>query len=80
VHGFAYDGGDGADVFAAGKLWHDTAVAGVDELRGDDVGEDLGCVAYDGGGGLVAGGFNTENEACRHRLEDTWGHRLEHSE
>ena len=46
-------------VGAGGDLRHDAAEAGVQVgLRGDDVGQDRRLVGEDGGGGLVAGGFN----------------------
>ena len=51
-------GDDRAEVFAAGEFRDDAAVVGVDELRGDDVGEDGAAFGDDGGGGLVAGAFD----------------------
>ncbi len=58
------DGDDGAEVLAGGELGDDAAVGGVDgDLRGDDVRE-LAAAALDhGGGGLVAGALDTQNEA-----------------
>ena len=72
MHGFADDGGDGAEVLAACQLRDDAAVVGVDELRGYDVGKDFCAVADDGGGGLVAGAFDAENEVVRHKLYLRW--------
>ena len=69
MHGFADDGNNGAEVFAGGQLGDDAAVVGVDELRGDDIGEDFGAVAYDRSGGLVAGAFDAEDEAGGHEEE-----------
>jgi len=66
VHGFADDRGDGAQVLAGGQLGDYAAVVGVDELRGDHVGERFAAVADHGGGGLVAGAFDAEDEAVRH--------------
>ncbi len=66
LHGFADDGDDGAEVFARGEFGDDAAVVAVDELRGDHVGEDFVAVADDGGGGLVAGAFDTEDERAGH--------------
>jgi len=66
VHGFADDRGDGAEVLAGGQLRDYAAIVGVDELRGDYVGEGLAAVADYGGGGLVAGAFDAEDEALGH--------------
>ena len=66
LHGLADDGDDGAEVLAGGELGDDASVVAVDELGGDDVGEDLVAVADDGCGGLVAGAFDTEDEAVGH--------------
>jgi hypothetical protein len=44
----------------------------VDELAGYDVGEDFAAVADDGGGGLVAGAFDAEDEMVRHNLYLRW--------
>ncbi len=66
LEGLADDGDDGAEVLAAGELGDDTAVVGVDELGGDDVGEKFLAVAEDGCGGLVAGGFYAEDESASH--------------
>ena len=57
------DGDDGAEVLAGGELGDDAAVGGVDgDLRGDDVGE-LACAALDdGGGGLVAGALDAQDQ------------------
>jgi hypothetical protein len=61
----AYDGDDGAEMLAAGQLWDDSAVAGVGgDLGGDNRGENAGAAFDDGGGGLVAGGFDAEDEAA----------------
>ena len=62
--GGADDGDDGAEVLAGGELGDDAAVVGVDgDLRGDDVGEGFAAGADDGGGGLVAGAFDAEDQA-----------------
>jgi predicted GNAT superfamily acetyltransferase len=66
-------------VFAAGKFRDDAAVVGVDELRGDYVREDLVAVADDGGGGLVAGAFDAENEAVGHSRECRSPHRANYA-
>jgi len=71
LHGFADDGDDGAKVFAGGELGDDAAVVAVDELRGDDVREDLVAIADDGRRGLVAGAFNTEDERAGHEVYRT---------
>ena len=58
------DGDDGAEVLAGGELGDDAAVGGVDgDLRGDDVRELAGAALDDGGGGLVAGALDTQDEA-----------------
>ncbi len=69
AHGGADDGDDVAEVLAGGEFGDDAAVVGVDgDLRGDDVREDFAAGADDGGGGLVAGAFDAEDEAgCRAR-------------
>ena len=69
VHGFADDGEDGAEVFAGGQFGDDAAVVGMDELRGDDVGECVAAAADDGCRGFVAGAFDAENEAGGHYRE-----------
>ena len=47
-----------------GEFGDDAAVVGVDgDLRGDDVGERRRAALDDGGGGLVAGGFDAEDQA-----------------
>ena len=62
--GLADDGDDVAQVLARGELGDDSAVGGVKgDLGGDDVREDLGAGADDGGGGLVATAFDAEDEA-----------------
>ena len=66
LHGLADDGDDGAEMLAGGQLGDDAAVVAVDELRGDDVGEDCMAVADDGCGGLVAGALDTEDEGAGH--------------
>lgn len=59
------DGDDGAEVLAAGQLGDDTAVAGMGgDLRRDDGGECVASARNDGRRGLVAGGFNAEDEAA----------------
>ncbi len=65
AHGFADDGDHVAQVLAAGKFGDDAAVVGVHQLRGDDVGKHGATVRDDGGGGLVAGAFDSEDEAGR---------------
>ena len=51
-------------MLAAGELGNDSAVAGVGgDLRGDDGRERAGAALDDGRGGLVAGGFDAEDEA-----------------
>ena len=60
----ADDGNDGAEMLAAGQFGDDSAVAGVGgDLRGDDRRKRAGTALDDGGGGLVAGGFDGEDEA-----------------
>ena len=60
-------GHDGAQMFAAGELRDDSAVAEVGgDLRGDDGGQRARSALDDGGGSLVAGGFNAEDEAAGH--------------
>ncbi len=71
LHGFADDGDDGAEMLARGELGDDAAVVAVDELRGDDVGQDFMAVADDRCGGLVAGAFDTEDEAAGHEVYRT---------
>ena len=66
--GFGYGGADDrddvAEVLAAGELGDDAAVVGVEgDLAGDDVREEIAAGADDGGGGLVAGGLDAEDEA-----------------
>jgi len=58
VHGFADYRCDGAEVLAGGQFGDYAAVVGVDELRGDYVGEGFATVADYGSGGLVAGAFD----------------------
>ena len=56
-------------MLAAGELRDDAAVEGVEvDLAGNDGGEGVGAMADDGGGGLVAGGFDAEDEAGGHDL------------
>jgi hypothetical protein len=46
-------------MLAGGQLGDDAAIAGMGgDLRGDDGGESAGAALNDGGGGLVAGGFD----------------------
>jgi len=64
--GGAGDGDDVAEVLTGGEFGDDAAVVGMEgDLAGDDVGEGLGALADDGGGGLVAGGLDAEDEAGR---------------
>ena len=63
----ADDGNDGAEMLAAGQLGNDAAVAGVGgDLRGDGGGKRARAALDDGRGGLVAGGFDAEDEAAGH--------------
>jgi len=71
LHGFAYDWHDRPKVFARREFWHDPAVVAMDELRGDHVREHLPTTTHDGGGGLVAGTFDTENESAGHEVYRT---------
>ncbi len=65
----ADDGNDGAEVFAAGQLRNDSAVAGMGgDLRGNHGGEGARAALDDRGGGFVAGAFDAENEAAGHHL------------
>ncbi len=58
------DGDDGAEVLAGGELGDDAAVGGVDgDLGGDDVRELARAALDDGGGGLVAGALDTEDQS-----------------
>ncbi len=66
LQGLADDRHNGAEVLAAGELGDHSAVVGVDKLAGDDVGEHLMPVAQHGRGGLVAGGFDAEDEVAGH--------------
>ena len=60
-------GNDGAKMLAAGQLRHHAAVARVGrDLRGDDGGKRARAALDDGRGGLVAGGFDAEDEAAGH--------------
>ncbi len=70
--GLADDGDDVAEVLAAGELGDDAAIEGVEvDLAGDDGREGLRAFADDGGGGLVAGGFNAEDQAVTHTFHGT---------
>ena len=62
-HRLPDDRDDVAEVFAAGEFGDDAAVAGVDQLGGNDVGEDFAALRDDGRGGLVTGAFDSKNEA-----------------
>lgn len=65
--GGANDRNDGAKVLAAGEFGDDSAVTGVGgDLRGDDGRERMCAVLDYGSGGLVAGGFDGENQAAAH--------------
>lgn len=69
--GFADDEDDIAEVLAGGEFGDYSAVVGVEgHLGGDDVGERVAAGADDGGGGLVAGGFDAEDEAV---FDHAWG-------
>ena len=58
-------GNDGAEMLAAGQLRHHAAVAGVrGDLRGDGGGKGARAALDDRRGGLVAGGFDAEDEAA----------------
>ena len=72
--GGADDGDDGAEMLAAGQLGNDAAIAGVGgDLRGDDRGKCAGAALDDGGSGLVAGGFDGEDEAAGWHLSSLTG-------
>src|ERR1700690_70359 len=59
----ADDGNDGAEMLAGGEFRDDAAVAGVGGDLGGDYGtEGVGAALDDGGSGLVAGGFDGEDE------------------
>ena len=63
----ADDRDDGAEMLAAGQLGNHSAITGVGgDLRGDNRGESAGATLHDGGGGLVAGGFDGEDQAAGH--------------
>ena len=56
---------NGAQMLAAGQLRHHAAIARVGRnLRGDDRGERARAALDHGRGGLVAGGFNAEDQAA----------------
>src|ERR1039457_1623027 len=64
-NGGADDGDDGAEMLAAGQFGGDTAVTGVGgDLGGYDGREYAGAALNDSGSGLVAGGFDAEDEAA----------------
>ena len=70
----ADDGDDGAEVLAAGEFGNDSAVASVGgDLGGDGRGEGAGAALYDGGGGLVAGGFDGEDKTDAHLISLSGG-------
>lgn len=51
-------------MFARGEFGDDAAEVGMErDLAGDDVREGLGAASDDGGGGLIAGGLDAEDEA-----------------
>ena len=61
------DHGDDIEFVRAGRQFrHHAAERAVHVLAGDDVGEQH-AVADDGGRGVVAGGFNAENDICHQR-------------
>ena len=61
-------------MLAAGQLRHDAAVAGVGgDLRGDGGGKRARAALDDGRGGLVAGGFDAEDEAAGHNFSVVGG-------
>ena len=65
--GSADDRDDGAEMLAGGQFGDDSTVAGVGgDLGGDDGAKGAGAALDDGGGGLVAGGFNCKDEAASH--------------
>jgi len=65
--GGADDWDDGAEMLAAGQFGNHSAVAGVGgDLRGDNRAESAGAALNDGGSGLVAGGFDGEDQAAGH--------------
>ena len=60
--GGVHDGEQGSHVFAGGDFGDYAAVAGVHfDLGGDYVGDDVSSVLDDGGGGFVAGCFDSED-------------------
>jgi hypothetical protein len=62
--GGADDGNDGAEMFAAGELGNDTAIARVGgDLRSDSGGDGARAAFDDRGGGFVARGFDAKDEA-----------------
>ena len=72
--GGADDGDDGAEMLAAGEFGDDSAVAGVGgDLGGDSRGESAGAALDDGSGGLVAGGFDGEDQAVAGHISSLAG-------
>ena len=62
AEGGADDRDDGAQMLAAGQLGDHSAIAGVSgNLRSNHGTERVGAALDDGGRGLVAGGFDTQN-------------------
>src|ERR1700677_5095028 len=58
-----------SEMFAAGELGNDSAVAGVGgNLRGDDGGKRARSALDDGCGGFVAGGLDAKDEAGGHEF------------
>ena len=58
--GFGDDGIEGFEMGAGGDFGDDAAELGVEvDLGTDDIGEDLAAIADDGGGGFIAGGFDS---------------------
>ena len=59
---FIDDGLDGFDMGASGDFRNDASVFGMDiDLRDDNVRQNMGAVCDDGGGGFVAGGFDSQD-------------------
>lgn len=60
--GFVNDGQDSLEVRAGSDFRNNTTICGENvNLRNDDIADDAGVVADDGGGGFVAGTFDGEN-------------------
>jgi len=65
----AHHGNDGAEMFAAGQLGDDAAIARMGgDLGGYNGAEGMAAAFDNGGGGLVAGGFDGKDEATAHLI------------